>query len=368
MIPDDLTVLLVEDNPGDARLLQEHFHDAEHPVTVVDDAEEPSTDGVTLYHCDSISEVETRLATVEFDVVLLDLNLPGSHGLETVDYVRDRTETAPIIVLTGVPEERLGIDAVSHGAQDYLVKDDVTPEVLMRAIRYAIERKKSEEKLRRQAEELRILNQLTRHDIRNEMTLVVGRARELAEHIDHHGKSQLDEIVRTSNHILQLTRGIGDIVSSVTGSEAADLATVSLKPVLESEIESARQLYGGVVVDLDGEIPLADVRANDLLSSVFANLLSNAILYNDKETPEVTVRVETDESRVIVSVADNGPGIPDRRKETVFGEGEQGPESSGTGIGLYLVKQLVSQYGGDVWVEDNHPEGSVFYVELERVE
>ncbi|SEP22569.1 hypothetical protein SAMN04487948_12324 [Halogranum amylolyticum] len=192
-------------------------------------------------------------------------------------------------MLTGVPEERLGIDAVSHGAQDYLVKDEVTPEVLMQAIRYAIERKKTEETLRQQAEELRILNQLTRHDIRNEMTLVVGRARELSEHVDHHGESQLEEIVRTSNQILQLTRGIGDIVSSVTGSEAADLADVSLQSVLESEIESARQLYGGIVVDVDGEIPPVEVRANDLLSSVFANLLSNAILYNDKETPEVTV-------------------------------------------------------------------------------
>jgi signal transduction histidine kinase len=369
MIPDDLTVLLVEDNPGDARLLQEHFRDADHRVTVVDDGEEtPAEDGVTMYHCDRISDVDDRLASVEFDIVLLDLNLPGSHGLETVDYVRERTETAPIIVLTGVPEERLGIDAVSHGAQDYLVKDEVTPEVLLRAIRYAIERKKTEEKLRRQREELRILNQLTRHDIRNEMTLVVGRARELTEHVDHHGEAQLDEIIRTSNHILQLTRSIGDIVTSVTGSAEADLDAVALDSVLESEVASAKQLYGGIVVDVEGEIPPVDVRANDLLSSVFANLLSNAILYNDKETPEVSVRVETDEERAIVSVADNGPGIPDRRKETVFGEGEQGPESSGTGIGLYLVKQLVAQYGGDVWVEDNHPEGSVFTVELERVD
>ncbi|SFL54104.1 Signal transduction histidine kinase [Halogranum rubrum] len=369
MIPDELTVLLVEDNPGDARLLQEHFRDAEHAVTVVDDetTEAPSGDGVTLYHCDRISTVDQRLADVDFDIILLDLNLPGSHGLETVDYVRDRTSTTPIIVLTGVPEERLGIDAVSHGAQDYLVKDEVTPEVLLRAIRYAIERKKTEEKLRRQTEELRILNQLTRHDIRNEMTLVVGRARELAEHVDYHGESQLDEIIRTSNHILQLTRSIGDIVSTVTRTEADDLSPVALKSVLESEVESVRRLYDGGSIEIRGEIPPVDVRANDLLSSVFANLFSNAILYNDKETPRVTLWVETDDDEVTVSVADNGPGIPDRRKETIFGEGEQGPESSGTGIGLYLVNQLVAQYGGDVWVEDNDPEGSVFHVTLDRL-
>lgn len=368
MIPDDLTVLLVEDNLGDARLLQEHFRDAGYAVSNVETGDDPPTSGIVLHHCTQMSEAAERLQTVDIDIILLDLNLPGSHGMETVEFVRQRTDQIPIIVLTGVPEERLGIDAVSRGAQDYLVKDEVTPEVLLRAIRYAIERKKTEEQLRQQKEELRILNQLTRHDIRNEMTLVVGRARELTEHIDHHGESQLDEIIRTSNHILQLTRSIGDIVTSVTGDDAAELDSVSLRPVLESEVSTARALYGGVVLDTDGDIPNVNVRANDLLSSVFGNLLSNAVLYNDKDTPEVEVRVDADEESVVVGVADNGPGIPDRRKETVFGEGEQGPESSGTGIGLYLVKQLITQFGGTVWVDDNEPEGSVFCVELDRVD
>jgi len=65
-----------------------------------------------------------------------------------------------------------------------------------------------------------------------------------------------------------------------------------------------------------------------------------------------------------VSIADNGPGIADTHKEQIFQEGQKGLESGGTGIGLYLVNTLVDRYGGDVWVEDNEPTGSVFVVEL----
>ena len=67
---------------------------------------------------------------------------------------------------------------------------------------------------------------------------------------------------------------------------------------------------------------------------------------------------------VRVRIADNGPGIPDEQKRTVFERGEKRPDSEGTGVGLYLVQTLVNAYGGDVWVEDNEPTGSVFVVEL----
>ncbi|MFC6726377.1 ATP-binding protein, partial [Halobium palmae] len=276
----------------------------------------------------------------EPDIVLLDLDLPESSGTDTVETVRGHTARTPIIVLTGAPEDRFGVDVVSEGAQDYLVKDEVTPDVLLRAIRYAIERKKVEGELRQRTEELRILNQLTRHDIRNEMTLVVGRARELEEHVDMRGRDALEEILRSSNHILQLTGTIGDIVASVTDDDEAELDPVPLGPVVRSSVENARSLYD-VEIEAPTALPEVDVRANDLLSSVVGNLLSNAVLYNDKETPEVAVDLEVDAEHVVLRVADNGPGIPDRRKESVFAEGEQGAASGGMGIGLYLVSRLV---------------------------
>jgi signal transduction histidine kinase len=81
-------------------------------------------------------------------------------------------------------------------------------------------------------------------------------------------------------------------------------------------------------------------------------------------TPEIDINCEIRGEVVQIRIADNGPGIPDDRKERIFGKGEKGLDSAGTGIGLYLVRTLVNRYGGRVWVEDNDPKGAVFIVEL----
>jgi signal transduction histidine kinase len=101
---------------------------------------------------------------------------------------------------------------------------------------------------------------------------------------------------------------------------------------------------------------------------VFKNLLENAVQHNDEGTPEVTVSCIEHPEIVRVKIADNGPGVPDDKKRTVFGKGEKGFDSSGTGIGLYLVATLVEQFGGDVSIEDNDPKGSVFVVELPKAD
>lgn len=104
-----------------------------------------------------------------------------------------------------------------------------------------------------------------------------------------------------------------------------------------------------------------------MLSSVFSNLFNNAIQHNDSDDPRVEVDVEERDDSVVIAVADDGPGLPDDRRESVFGRGEQGLDSAGTGIGLYLVATLVEQYGGTVWAEDNDPRGTVFNVELAKL-
>lgn len=80
----------------------------------------------------------------------------------------------------------------------------------------------------------------------------------------------------------------------------------------------------------------------------------------------MTVSVDVGAEAVQIRVADNGPGVPDDRKERIFGRGEKGLDSSRTGLGLYLVQTLIDIYDGAVWVEDNDPVGAVFVVELQR--
>lgn len=139
-----LRLLLVEDNPGDARLIQEMLREA----------------GREAFRIDLVSTLASARAAVQetdYHIILLDLSLPDSFGLETLFHLLEETEEAPIIVLTGFDDEQLGIRAVQEGAQDYLLKGDVDGKLLLRAISYAIERYDIESNLRQSEREYRSL-------------------------------------------------------------------------------------------------------------------------------------------------------------------------------------------------------------------
>ena len=125
--------------------------------------------------------------------------------------------------------------------------------------------------------------------------------------------------------------------------------------------------YPGATLEFGTEIPSVTLAASDMISSVFRNLLKNAIQHNNKEVAEVIVSATDHGDTVTVTIADNGPGVPDDQKEAVFGKGERGLDSTGTGIGLHLVDTLVNVHDGEVWIEDNEPEGAIFTVELPTV-
>jgi PAS domain S-box-containing protein len=224
-------------------------------------------------------------------------------------------------------------------------------------------RKEYERTLERQRNNLEILNQVVRHDIRNDMTVVGGRANLLEEHVETEGREDLEAIQNATKSAIELTKTARDL-SEVMLSTEEDVEPVRLDRHLDPSIENARSKFDTAVITTEDQIPDVRVRGNDLIEAVFRNLIQNAVVHNDKERPEVQISTALDEGTATVAIADNGPGIPDDRKETIFGKGEKGLDSPGTGLGLYLVRTLVEQYGGDIWVEDNDPEGSVFYVEL----
>ena len=129
-------ILLIEDNPGDARLIRENLRDVKQVALEFE---------VT----DRLSEGIRRLEQGGVDIVLLDLGLPDSKGFDTFTSLYERAKDVPIIILTGMDDEELGVKAIQGGAQDYLVKGQAESHVLLRAIRYAIERKQTEERILR---------------------------------------------------------------------------------------------------------------------------------------------------------------------------------------------------------------------------
>jgi signal transduction histidine kinase len=218
-------------------------------------------------------------------------------------------------------------------------------------------------RLEEQRDDLRLLNQVMRHDIRNDLQLIGAYAELLEGHVDEEGEAFLDVIKESTKSATNLTTTVRDLAEVMLEAET-ETRSVPIDRVLEQQIEEMRSGYPGAVITIDGSIPRVEVVGNDMLGSVFGNLLSNAVQHNDKELPEVTVSASTSDDVIEVRIADNGPGIPDTQKEEIFGKGEKDLESAGAGIGLYLVESLVETYDGDVWVEDNDPEGSVFVVAL----
>lgn len=130
-----VSILLVEDNAADARLVVEMLRDA-------------ATDGIfplsyEIVRAERLSQAIGLLEGATYDAILIDLNLPDSHGIETFLSIHRKTPASPVVVFTGLSDEATGIRAVQEGAQDYLVKGEADSGILARSIRFAIERHKS---------------------------------------------------------------------------------------------------------------------------------------------------------------------------------------------------------------------------------
>lgn len=147
MMSQNIRILLIEDNPGDARLLRELL-------------KEIKSGQFELAHADHLAAGLELLAQESFDILLLDLGLPDSNGLDTLTQTQSQAPHVPVILLTGLDDEALALEAMRGGAQDYLLKGELDSRMLARTIRYAIERKRGQEELHRRNRELALLNQI----------------------------------------------------------------------------------------------------------------------------------------------------------------------------------------------------------------
>ena len=145
-------VLLIEDNEDDVELIREAL--SEH-----------STHNFTLNWADRLETGFEKLAQSQIDAVLVDLSLPDSQGLDTLDRVRAQANEAPVIVLTGLDNDVVAEESLLRGAQDYLVKGRLTGDGLRRAIRYAMGRHRVEQALRKSEERFQLTCLATRDGI-----------------------------------------------------------------------------------------------------------------------------------------------------------------------------------------------------------
>lgn len=207
---------------------------------------------------------------------------------------------------------------------------------------------------------LEVLNSIVRHDIMNYMNVVLASGEELEGHVDDEGREHLDRIMDVVGSAVEVTRTAADLVEAQ--KKGGEVESLDLGHVLKSEVRKADEAFDAEFVLEDP--PGVKVTASRMLGSAFKNLLNNAVQHNKSGDPRVKVSAEVKDGSVVVGVEDNGGGVPEDMRDRVFGRGERGLEGGGTGVGLYLVDQIVRNSGGNVWIEDSSMGGAAFRVEL----
>lgn len=207
--PAHVRVLLVEDNPSDARLLR---------ATLVAEA----SDQFEVVRAERLAEALVALRRATVDVVLLDLGLPDSQGLETFSQVAEHAPHVPVVVLSGLDDESVAFQAVQAGAQDYLVKGEADGRLLVRALRYAVARQRAEQaqRVRERLEGVMLAARTMQHELNNQLALTVGYAELLAN--DPVLPARLRELAEEALRGAQAATATVDRLQHITTLEEVD--------------------------------------------------------------------------------------------------------------------------------------------------
>jgi sigma-B regulation protein RsbU (phosphoserine phosphatase) len=357
-------VLLIEDNPGDADLVRLRLVEGNSSIDV--SCVSRLADGLALMAKNSPS------------VVLLDLNLPDSHGADTYRKVLANAPGVPVVILSGQDDEGLAMKALHQGVQDYLVKGAMTSNHLERAMRHAMERQallRTLEMSRHQ--QLEFKNQFlshVSHELRTPLTcihqfvtiLLDGLAGEINTEQRYHLKTVLNSV----NQLRAMIRDLLEASRAESGKIRIEPRCIIIGELIQQAVSmmtaTAKEKHVGLEVGLDSRIPFVYADPDRVLQ-VLINLIDNGIKFTPAEG-SVMVKaciVEADPGMVYLSVADTGRGIGPEAKALIFERLYQDPNSidnsrAGLGLGLFIAKELVELHGGRIWVASEAGNGSTF--------
>ena len=377
--PDPLRVLLVEDDPDHAALTEAYLADVHDPA-------------VELHHATTVEAGTTALEAARadgapFHAVLADQQLPDSAYWETVGRVVQAAGSAPVVALTSLGDMEVALDAVRSGASDYLVKADLTPGLLRRTLRYAVERAQRDEALRSTNEALRQTLRHVRqmqsqivaqeklaglgrllagvaHELRNPLGLAVNAIEAAADEADALARALPDVSGGAAEH-LGLLRGFtaqasrngrraDDVVRSMydhaRGVEG-ETRPVELKEVIRAAIAQVPSHGVDVEVDLGNVVEVYG--SGSALTRMLANIVENAVYAAQKGGGTVRIGAEVAERErgceTVVVIEDDGPGLDESLGEKAFDPFESAWTSGRRiGLGLTIAQAIVVGHRGRI--------------------
>lgn len=334
---------------------------------------------VELTVASRLSSALSAITARQPDAVLLDLNLPDSTGLHTLRQVTALAAELPIVVLTGMGDEKQAHEALRLGAEDWLAKPFGDPEIVVRALRYAVERKRLKEELIR-LQKLEAVGRLARnvaHEFNNVLTAVVGNAALAEMATDAETRTlALRELRDATVRGALLTRQlVGVSRPAIASSLAADVGKVvaTLQGLFQAVLPQKMTL----VVE-----PIEAVRAAiapEHLDQVLLNLLLNARdamagrgtivisarrLGRDPERLFGVASASGRGPRVQIVVRDTGPGIQSAVLPHIFDPFFTTKGDKGSGLGLAISKELIERVGGTLRAENSPGAGATFTLDL----
>ncbi len=380
--PGPIKLFLVEDNPGDVRLIQEMLS---------------GTGAVpfSLEIATSLAAALERLRAGGIDVLLLDLGLPDSRGLSTFTSIHSTIPALPIIVFTGFGDQSLAVKVVQQGAQDYLVKGQVDSNLIWRAIRYAVERGRGSRELvlseirvrhlnesleRRVADrtaelaaanrELETFTYSVSHDLRAPLRQIDGFSRILVEHagpgLDSKSQHYLRRIQEGTQHMGRLVDDLLNLAQ--LGRQEVHTRPTPLAGLVNDALQELRADMGDRVIRwVIGDLPGVECDPG-LMQIVLTNLLSNAIKYTrPRKVATIEVGCSVGDGWDTVYVRDNGVGFNMKYADKLFGVFQRlhrADQFEGSGVGLATVQRIIHKHGGEIWVETEPDKGATFSFRL----
>ncbi len=304
-----------------------------------------------------------------FDVVLADLKMPGKDGIEVIEEAKKVNPYAIGIIITGYPSLDTAIEAIEKGCYGYILKP-YHAEDLKQIIKRGFEKSRLEQEVFVLKESAEFYNDLMAHDINNINQIIMGYLGALSDSglSEQEQKGYVEKAlsaVKRSAKLIENVRKLRQIQEIEPEQKAIDLTDI-----LKASIDTVRADHKDKEVEInyipseENQYILADSFAND----IFVNILDNAIKFTPSTKVAIGIGVEdyakNGKEFYEISVEDRGRGVPDEAKEAIFKRFHKGHKyMKGSGIGLYLVRTLVSRYGGAVWVEDrvkgDHTQGSI---------